>query len=171
MHVCFFSSTRWLDQCCPSNPHAAVQPCRGHWLHLSGLRHVFYPLLVLPCAFTSPHMKLNKSQNTVTQAKLQPISAWRGQPAVRTGQHFCYALDPVRRLEDAVQALPVHLVNWVLETSQQALRLGLDLEQRVDTNSKIEQISPEWDVKGQTTVEITQSMWKLLPLFMVRTFQ
>lgn len=31
----------------------------------------------------------------MAQAKLQPISAMKGQPAVRIGQQFCYALGPV----------------------------------------------------------------------------
>lgn len=46
----------------------------------------------------------------MTQAKLQPISARKGQPAVRIGQQFCYALDPV--WEEAIQAL---LVPWSIE--------------------------------------------------------
>lgn len=46
----------------------------------------------------------------MTQTKLQPISARRGEPAVSIGQQFCYALDPV--WEEAIQALLVH---WSIE--------------------------------------------------------
>lgn len=71
----------------------------------------------------------------MTQAKLQPISVRKGQPAVRTGQQFCYALDPVWK--KAIQALFVY---WSIEFWR-AVRNQWGCGRAQSRESKVEQKS------------------------------
>lgn len=88
------------------NPHAVSYPDPAQTRRESNIYFVSCePDCVSPLP---PLITSNESQDAAAEAKLKPISVRK--PPARTGQQFCYALDP--DYEEAIQAL---LLYWSVE--------------------------------------------------------